>query len=349
MATALRYRSGRVRALFGVVLAVVLLHLLVFSLDTDAISAAMLGADLRVLALAAAAALFAQLCWNLMTVWILRTVDDSLPRHRLLLAALAGTFGKLVLPLGNLGGAAIITYAVTEDMDRRFGEVFPPVSASELLRFGSSLGVTTVGLAGLVIMPVAGLQGPYVVALLSTVTAGLFAGVVIVAYRREGVAGLFLQFAALLHLILDRFSARAGRRLAPERVAAGVESFLQSFERATGDRRRLAVAGTLGIAGWLAVGLALSLSFSAVGVSLPLALALFLAPASGVATLLPTPGGLGTSEVALTGAVVVLAVSSAEVATAAVLLYRLVSYWLVVAVGALASAYLSASVWRALE
>jgi uncharacterized protein (TIRG00374 family) len=349
MATAMRGWSEGIRVLLSAVLAVVLLTVLVFSLDTAAISAALLDADWSRLALAAGCALFAQLCWNLMTVWILRTADDSLPRTRLLLAALAGTFGKLVLPLGNLGGAAVLAYAISEGVDGRFRDVFPPVSASELLRFGGSLAVATVGLVGLALRPVSGFQGPYVVVLLSTLAVGLFAGGVTVAYRRERLGRLVQQFASVLHAVLGMFSRRLSSRLAPESVASAVQSFLESFDRATANRRRLAVAGTLGLAGWLAFGLALTLSFAAVGVTLPLALALFVAPASGLATLLPTPGGLGSSEVALTAVFVLLSVASPELATAAVLLYRLVTYWLVVAVGGLASVYLSMSVWQALE
>ena len=132
-------------------------------------------------------------------------------------------------------------------------------------------------------------------------------------------------------------------------MATGVEGFLDTFDRATADTSRLLVAGTFGVTGWVAFGLALYLSFAAVGVSVPLALALFIAPASGLATLLPTPGGLGSSEVALTATFVFLGVASPELAAAAVLLYRFVSYWLVVAVGALASLSISISVWTALE
>ena len=43
------------------------------------------------------------------------------------------------------------------------------------------------------------------------------------------------------------------------------------------------------------------------------------------------------------------ATAPAAVAAAGVLVYRLVTYWLVVAVGGLASLYLSATVWHALD
>ena len=116
-----------------------------------------------------------------------------------------------------------------------------------------------------------------------------------------------------------------------------------------GETRRLVVAAILAVGGWLAFSGALWLGFSAVGVSLPLGFALFLTPASGVVTLLPTPEGLGSTEVGLTAAVSVVAAISPEVAAGGVLIYRLVTYWLVVAAGGLASLYLSATVWHALD
>lgn len=349
MSTATWRRSERVRLLVGVTLAVALLTLLALSLDVAAISAALAGTDWRLVALAGGAALSAQLCLNLLTVWILRSADDSLPWPGLLVAAFSGTFGKLVLPLGNLGGAAILTYAVSEGLEARFRDVFPAVTAGELLRFGSSLAVATLGLAGLAARPVAGVEGPAVLVLLSAILVGLFAGGITVTYRRDGLGLLIEQFAALLRRVVGRFSNRISRRLEADRVAASVAAFLDTFDRATADTGRLVVAGTLGVTGWVAFGLALYLSFAAVGVSVPLALALFVAPASGLATLLPTPGGLGSSEVALTAAFVFLGVASPELAAASVLLYRFVSYWLVVAVGGLASLSLSMAVWGALE
>lgn len=74
---------------------------------------------------------------------------------------------------------------------------------------------------------------------------------------------------------------------------------------------------------------------------MPLALSLVLVPAGGLATLLPTPGGLGGTEVGTAAALVVLTGATVDVAAAAVLLYRVASYWFVVLVGGASSLYLS--------
>jgi len=64
-------------------------------------------------------------------------------------------------------------------------------------------------------------------------------------------------------------------------------------------------------------------------------------PAGGLASLLPTPGGLGGAEVGTAGAAVLLTGASVELAAAGVLLFRIATYWFVVAVGGAASLYLS--------
>lgn len=349
MATARAERAGYERLALGAGVALALFGLLFLSLDVSATVAALAGADVRFVALAGLMALLAQFCWSLTTVAVIDGIDGSLPRRRVQLGYLTGTFGKQVLPLGNVGGSAILAYVLAEDLDRRFQEVFAAVTASELLVFAGSLGVATLGLVALLVSPLPGLDGPVVLAMLVLVAFALVVGGAVLAYRRHVVATLVERTAALVRATVGRISMRVHRSLAPRRVTNGVDSFLVSFGTATGDTRRLVLASALAVAGWLAFSSALLLGCSAVGVALPIGLALFLSPASGLATLLPTPGGLGGTEIGLTAVLSVLTGAPPELAAAGVVVYRLATYWLVVSVGALSSLYLSATVWHALD
>lgn len=349
MATATDNRRANSRAVLGVGVAVVLLGALFLSLDVSAILRALADADLATVGLAASASLAAQLCWSLTTAVILEGVDGDVPRGRVQLGYLAGTFGKQVLPLGNAGGSAILAYVLAEDLDRRFREVFPAVTASELLVFAGSIGVAAVGLGVLLVGPSAGVPVWVVLALLSVSVLVLVGGGAVLAYRRHVVARLVATTAALVRATVGRVSARVHRGLAPGRVSNGTAQFLEAFGAATGDTRRVTVASVLAVVGWLCFSLAFFYGLGAVGVAVPIGLALFLTPASGVVTLLPTPGGLGTTELGLTALVVVLTAAPPELVAAGVILYRLVTYWLVVVVGGLASVYLSATVWHALD
>lgn len=349
MATARAAESGRRRVAVGVGIAVALLALLLFALDPRAIGAALADADPTAVGLAAVASLFAQLCWSLTTASLLSGIDDTLPRTRVQLGYLAGTFGKQVLPLGNVGGSAILAYVIADDLDRRFRDVFAAVTASELLVFAGSLGAAALGLVSLLVRPVPGFDGPVVPGLAALLVGLLLVGSAVAAYRRAAIGAAIVRIAGLLRWSIGRVSTRVHRALDPNRVRGGVDAFFASFEAATGDERRVAVAATFGLVGWLSFSLALYYAFSAVGVAVPVGLVLFLAPASGIATLVPTPGGLGGSEVGLTAVFALVTAASPAVAAAGVIVFRLATYWLVLAVGGLSSLYLSTTVWHALD
>ena len=349
MATATADRRSYGRFALGVGLALVLFGGLALSLDIGATAGVLGRADLLLVGLAGAAALFAQLCWSLTTVVVLGGVDDSLPRGRVQLGYLAGTFGKQVLPLGNVGGSAILAYVLSEDLDRRFRDVFAAVTASELLVFAGSIGVAAVGLDAVLASPYSGLPGWLALVLLLGALVVLIGGGAVLAYRRHAVAALVAVTAAVVRATVGRVSVRVRQSLAPARVENGTTTFLASFEAATGDTSRVVVATTLAVVGWVSFSVALWLGFGAVGASMPFGLALFLTPASGVVTLLPTPGGLGSTEIGLTAVLSVVTGTPPEVAAAGVIVYRLATYWLVVSVGGLASLYLSATVWHVLD
>lgn len=349
MATVSNERAGYGRLLLGLGLAVVLLGGLLLSLDVNAVLGAVAAADPLLVALAAALSLLAQLCWSLTTTTILEGVDGSLPRRRIQLGYLSGTFGKQVLPMGNVGGSAILAYVIAEDLDRRFRDIFAAVTASELLVFAGSVAVATTGLAAVLFSPYSGLPTPLVLAVLAAILLVTVVAGAVIAYRIHLVGTLLQRVAWLLRATVGRISVRVDRTLAPERVRSGTDSFLDAFGTATGETRRLVVATTVAVIGWLAFSLALSVGLLAVGVSIPLGFALFLTPAAGVVTLLPTPGGLGSTEIGLTAAITVFVAASPAVVAAGVIVFRLVTYWLVVVVGGLASLYLSATVWHALD
>jgi uncharacterized protein (TIRG00374 family) len=89
----------------------------------------------------------------------------------------------------------------------------------------------------------------------------------------------------------------------------------------------------LGMASWLADLSCLILAFFAVGVGVPWQGLLLAYGAGQLASVLPiTPGGLGAVEGSITIALVTFG-GAAESTVAAVLLYRLMSFWMVVLIG----------------
>lgn len=99
------------------------------------------------------------------------------------------------------------------------------------------------------------------------------------------------------------------------------------------SRRVWARAFIMGLANWVADLSCLALSFFAVGVGVPWRGLLLAYGAGQLAALLPiTPGGLGAVEGSITVALVTFG-GGEESTVAAVLLYRLVSFWLVLPLG----------------
>jgi uncharacterized protein (TIRG00374 family) len=91
--------------------------------------------------------------------------------------------------------------------------------------------------------------------------------------------------------------------------------------------------GLFSLVNWLADAGCLAAAIKAAGLPLPLrSIVLIWSAAAAATTLNLTPGGLGVVEAALIAALVATGLPTSE-ATTAVLAYRLISFWLVLAVG----------------
>jgi uncharacterized protein (TIRG00374 family) len=98
-------------------------------------------------------------------------------------------------------------------------------------------------------------------------------------------------------------------------------------------RGRLPLLVALSVAGWVLEGVALYVTAAAVGVPVPVVGALVVALAASLLSTVPiTPAGLGFTEV---GMVVLLGWLGLDLssATAVTLLFRIINYWSIVALG----------------
>jgi len=114
-----------------------------------------------------------------------------------------------------------------------------------------------------------------------------------------------------------------------------IGSFFESIDRIGTDRRALVLAGGFSTVGWFTLGVTLWTAAIAVGASIPLAAALVAVPIGLIAGATPLPGGSGAIETAIAAILVSLTTVSNGGAVAAVLVYRLATYWLPTVVGGL--------------
>jgi hypothetical protein len=186
-----------------------------------------------------------------------------------------------------------------------------------------------------------------------TLAAVAVAGLLI-AGSDSGVAGLWLLVALLMAVPvagiavllrprlavpplrpLVRLFARVARRPAGS-LDAWLERMVSHLETVTPRLRDWLLALTYAAGNWLTDCLCLVIAFLAVGAPVPWRGLLVAYGAAQVAAALPiTPGGLGVVEGSLTVALVTFGGSTVQT-VAAVLLYRIISFWLVVPIGWLA-------------
>jgi uncharacterized protein (TIRG00374 family) len=166
----------------------------------------------------------------------------------------------------------------------------------------------------------------------------VLAGVVVLLWtRREPIARLLVRPLQLVQRVFHRPTGDIRDR---------VQQALERMAAITPSRPDWAVAAGFAMANWLLDVVCLIVAFLAVGANVPWR-ALFLAYAAAqLATNLPiTPGGLGVVEGSLTIALVAYGGGQAET-VAAVLLYRLISFWALLPAGWISWAIVSWDVRR---
>ena len=252
---------------------------------------------------------------------LLRAGDAPLPLGSLVNITLAGNAIQNSLPGGPAWAAGFA-----------FGQ-FKRRGADTVLASWTLLATGFVSAAALVALTVCGVA----VARGEAATNDLFEAVVVVAVGAIAVAvSLRLGLHARWVPRLLTLAVRAAQRLV-HRPAGDPEAFVrEAFDRLTTvrpTRTDWAVAAVWGVSNWLLDCACLAMAFPTVGAGVPWRGLLLAYGAGQLAANLPiTPGGLGAVEGSLTVALV--AYGGGEVATvAAVLVYRIITFWLLLAVG----------------
>jgi uncharacterized protein (TIRG00374 family) len=153
-------------------------------------------------------------------------------------------------------------------------------------------------------------------------------GLLLLSLRREGPRRLLERLGTRLVAGAQKVSGRPEGD--PEEI---VQEQLEEVTTLQPDPPTLWVAALLAVLNWVADALCLACAILAVGGDVPWhGLLLAWAAGTAVASLGLTPGGLGVVEAALSSALIAAGLVGTT-AIAAVLVYRIVSLWLVLAVG----------------
>jgi uncharacterized membrane protein YbhN (UPF0104 family) len=307
--TPVRLERIRLRTLVTIVATMAAVYLLAIELAKASLASVLRSADWRwgFVALILEAATFFGATMSLQGF-----VADRLPFVRTMLAQLAGSFVKLVTPAAVGGAALNIRY-----LQRR---KIPAATAA------ASVGVW---------------QGVSFVLHITLLT--VFIAISGTEHKdpiKPPPAWSYFVLAGLAVAAAVVFAVPAGRRLVRARAAPVLGQVLPRLLEVAQQPRKLlqGIGGSLLLSsGYI---LCLAACVAAFGRSVPIAsIAVVYLTGSVIGGIFPTPGGLGAVEIALTSGLNLAGLPTAA-AGSAVLLFRLITFWLPVPAGWIALSYL---------
>ena len=240
-------------------------------------------------------------------------VLEKLRFARTVLAQLAGTFVTLVAPAAVGGVALNIRYLNKAKVPP--ADAASSVAVSQVIAFAVHMTLLIVFVA---------------------ITGGTHQAA---SFRPPGWA--YFALAAIAAVALGVLAVPAGRRLVRSRVAPTLGQVIPRLLDVAQRPAKLAE----GIGGALTVTfgyiLCLQVSVLAVGAHAAFfAVGVVFLTGQAIGSVVPTPGGLGAIEIALSGALTTIAHVPVAFALSAVLLFRLLTFWLPIPVGYVAIKYL---------
>ena len=327
--TPIESRSQLLRIVAGFAVAAALLLVLAAGTGLEKLRVTVASAEPSWLVVACLSTTLAFAAWTRGWQLVLRVADVEAPCPRLYVTYLAAMFANAVTPMGQAGGEPFIAYVLARETDATYEEGLATVVTADLLNLIASFSVAAGSLAVLVwridlpdrIEPVAGA--------LAAVAVGLvLVGAIGWQYRR----GVGRAIDGRLVLIVRWLPS-----LTVEGLRERLRDLRDAFGRIADEPELLARTVVFAYLGWLCYVLPLYFAGRAFGVGLDLPVLFFIVSASLLAGYVPSPGGLGGIEAALTGLLVALAAVGSSTAYATALAYRLATYWLVVVAGGLAA------------
>jgi glycosyltransferase 2 family protein len=298
--------------------------------------------------------LVALFCWSEAVRCLLDRSETPIEGWRFRGAYLASFFAKQIIPIGRASSPFLLAHIVSSEMSTDRDQTLGAALVIEVLNLTASLSL---GFIGLVFIA---LQGQPIMAFISVpslhiaiLLTGGFLAATTTLYRYKHlflrpITIVGIRLLSLLRVLSGNRTQRLHLRLHPiqarmrfirEYLHLRVHSYSTEASLVLENRRQIGLAFGWSVVGWICFCLPLYASFLALDRHISILLPLFLIPASGVARVIPLPGGLGGVEVVLGGMIIALTGIDAGTAGGVVLLYRLLSYWGILVVGGLYSVY----------
>ncbi len=318
-------RAATIKIAAGFGVAILLVYLLGVVVGWDETIARLRQTDPLWFGAAAVSTVLSIVVW----AWMWRVVLDSIgvrvSLRRIVVTFLAGTFVNYITPMGQAGGQPFIAYVLAQDTTASYEQSLASVVTADILRLFPYFNAGLLGIGYLVLRVSISEQTRIFVVGIVGLAVLLPALIVGAWWYRQRVRSLLLWAAQPIVTRTDRLTI-AG-------LAERIDRLYTSLDRISTSPWSLLIAIVLAYVGWVFFALPLYFAGVSLGVSIPLLLICFLIPATIIAGLLPSPGGLAAIEGTLVVLLTALTAVSADQALAITTVYRVASYWLVILIG----------------
>jgi len=324
-------RQTLLKALLGFVVAGLVLYLVAVGIGTEDLGRAFADAEYRWLALGCVSTLLCLVAWGKAWQIVLEVAGIEESFHRLVVTYFAATFANYVTPLGQAGGEPFIAYVLSRDTEASYEDSLASVVTADLLNLLPFFSFAAVGMGWLLWQ-----------ASLPEAVEPLAMGLLVLAVGVPALTMAGWRFRTRLRRGFMRVAAPVARRtpkVTVEGIRERVHDLGAAFDRIAADPRALVRALAFSYIGWVFFALPLYFAGRTVGIPISALLVLFIVPASTIAGIVPSPGGLGGVEIALTALLIGLVGLTQAEAYAVSLVYRVASYWFAIGVGGVAAIY----------
>lgn len=317
------------KALLGFGVAGLVIYLLGWTVGWSDARAALSGAQYRWVGVACLSTAAGLVAWGKVWQIVLGILDIEVSFRRLVVTYFAATFANYVTPLGQAGGEPFIAYVLARDTEASYEDSLASVVTADLLNLLPFFNFAAVGLGYLLYRAELAGTAENLALGLGAMAVGVPVLVYVGWQFRESIECVVVRLVAPIVRRTDRLSVAGIQRR--------IREFYAALEQVAARPRTLAYALTFSYVGWVLFALPLYFAGLAIDAPLSLLLVFFVVPASTLAGIVPTPGGLGAVEGALVGLIVALAPITAPAALAIAVLYRVASYWFAILVGGIAA------------
>ena len=324
-------RRTLVKTVAGFIVAGIILYLLAVGIGIEEIRAELADADPLWLAAGCASTAVGLVSWAKAWQVVLGVVGIPVRFRKLVVTYYAATFANYVTPLGQAGGEPFIAYVLSRDTEASYEDSLASVVTADLLNLLPFFTFAALGTVVLVLRTTLSDQIRGVAGVLVAFAVGAPVVAVLGWRSRKRVGNVVLRVVAPV--------AERTRFVSFESVRERMHDLNTAFERITADTQALAHALGYSYVGWLFFALPLYFAVRAIGESISLFLVFFIVPASTLAGLTPSPGGLAGVEAALAGLLGTLGGFTFATGLSIAIVYRLASYVFAILLGGVAALY----------